>query len=274
MPDLSTVTPRVEGLTFHRSFAVNRPAIAEIMANAGLTPDELREATNLGTVYIEAMPRYARACGFMKFGSTELTPLGRHVLEHDADLHLPETLWLMHYHLSAPHGPGPRFWHDLTLRLPELSQPVTREEVASEIARSVRNESGAELKERGVATTATVFLGSYTKSDALGPLAVLQEREDGVFYEAPEAPPAGVVGYALAHYWQGQLGAQQTCLLDDLGKPGGFGSLFFMSSFDLNRALRQLAKKGVLDLWVSAPPYQVTRPPAPEALLEGIYASE
>lgn len=268
------------GTLFHESFSLSRPGVAAVLRQAGGTDsqkeliDKLCEEENLGRNWAKAVPAYARGCGFLDFGSTELTPLGAHVLEHDADLHLPETLWLMHYHLSAPHGPGPRFWHDLTLRLPELAQPVTREAVTSEIDRSVREDSGAELKERGLATTATVFLGSYSKSDALGPLGVLQEREEGLVYESPEAPPAGVVGYALSHYWQGQLGAQQTCSLDDLGAPGGFGSLFFMSSFSVNRALRQLSKQGVLELWMAAPPYQVTRPPVPEKLLDGIYASE
>lgn len=264
----------MEGLTFHRSFAINKPAIAAILANAGASIDELREATHLGTVYLESMPRYARACGLLEFGSTQLTPLGEHVLAHDPSLSLAPTQWLMHYHLCAPHGPGPRFWHDLILRLPHLPQPFRKGDVVAEIDRSVREESGAALKDRGIESTATVFLGSYTKTDALGPLEIMEEAGSEYGFRWPEPPPAGVFAYALSHYWQGQLGAQQTCTLDDLGEPGGLGSLFLMGSFDVNRALRQLARQGLLELWMAAPPYQVTRPPAPEKLLEGIYAAE
>ena len=247
--------------------------MAAILANAGLSPEEMREATNLGTIYIESMPRYARACGLMEFGSTKLTPLGEHVLTHDPDLHLPETLWLMHYHLSAPHGPGPRFWHELVLRLPELGDGFGREAVVAQIAETTKAE-GADLKERGVVSTATVFLGSYTKSDALGPLGILQESENGYTFDFPEPPSAGVVGYCLSHYWQGQLGVQQTCSLDTLSEPGNFANVMLLSSFDFNRALRQLAQRGVLELWMAAPPYQVSIPSKPEALLEGIYVAE
>lgn len=179
----------------------------------------------------------------------------------------------MHYHLSAPHGPGPRFWHELVLRLPELGDGFGRQEVAAQITASTQAE-GAELKERGVTSTATVFLGSYSKTDALGPLGILKETAEGYSFDFPEAPSAAVVGYALAHYWQGQMAVQQTCSLETLSEPGGFGSVMLLSSFDLNRALRQLAQRGVLELWMAAPPYQVTRPPKPEDLLEDLYVAE
>ena len=179
----------------------------------------------------------------------------------------------MHYHLSAPHGPGPRFWHELVLRLPELGDGFGRQEVAAQITTTTQAE-GAELKERGVTSTATVFLGSYTKSDALGPLGILQETAEGYTFDFPEAPSAAVVGYALAHYWQGKHAEQQTLLLDALTEPGGFANVMLLSSFDLNRALRQLAQRGVLNLWMAAPPYQVTGLPQPEALLESLYVAE
>ena len=209
-----------------------------------------------------------------------MTPLGEHVLAHDPDLHLTDTLWLMHYHLSAPHGPGPRFWHELVLRLPELGAEFGREAVNEQITQTTKAE-GADLKERGLATTGTVFLGSYTKSDALGPLGILQEelnaegKPTGLYtFDFPDPPSAEVVGYALSHYWQAQMPGQQTVSLDTLSEPGGFASVMLMSSFSLNRALRQLAQRDVLQLWMAAPPYQVTRLPAPEALLEGLYVSE
>lgn len=234
----------------------------------------LYEEENLGKNWAKSVPSYARACGFMEFGSTQLTPLGEHVLAHDPALSLPATQWLMHYHLCAAHGPGPRFWHDLLVRLPHLPQPFGKGEVVTEIDRSVRADSGAALKERGIESTATVFLGSYTKSDALGPLEILGQSEGEFAFKTPEPPPPGVFAYALSHHWQGQLGAQQTCTLEDFSEPGGFGSVFLMGSFQVNRALRKLARQGMLELWMAAPPFQVTRPPMPEKLLEDIYASE
>lgn len=193
--------------------------------------------------------------------------------EHDPSLSLPATQWLMHYHLSAPNGPGPRFWHDLVRNMPEWTQPFGKGEVVAQIEESTRQDSGADLKGRSVETTATVFLGSYTKSDGLGALDILS-KDGGYTVQSPETPPLGVLAYALSHYWEGRMGIKQTCNLDDLSTPGGFGSLFFMGAFGVNRALRQMARQGLLELWMAAPPYQVTRLPSPDKLLEGIYAAE
>ncbi|WP_165795208.1 DUF4007 family protein [Deinococcus koreensis] len=268
------------GTLFHETFPLSRPGIAAVLrqANGKLSLKELIEILceeeNLGRNWAKAVPSYARACGLMEFGSTQLTSLGLHVQEHDPALSLPATLWLMHYHLCAPQGPGPRFWHDLIVRVPQVQQPFRKSDVVTEIERSVLAESGTTLKDRGVESTATIFLGSYTKSDALGPLELLSENGGEYAFETPDAPPTGVFAYALSHYWQSQLPSQQTCTMEDFSVPGGFGSLFSMGSFHVNRALRQLARQGVLELWMAAPPYQVTRPPTPEKLLEGIYAVE
>lgn len=233
----------------------------------------LRETTNLGNNYVKAMPRYATCCGFREAGRNQLTPLGQHVLTHDASLSLPATQWLMHYHLSAPHGPGPRFWHDLTLQLPELGGNFGGAKLTQEVGRSMQVEQGRTLAERSLRTCATVYAGTYTKVDGLAGLGLLLEDGAGGYrLGEPEAVPPGVLAYALAHYWEGQYGAVQTRNLSDLSEPRGFGSLFFTGQFALNRTLRGLAGQGVLELWLQAPPHQITRPPAPALLLEGLYA--
>lgn len=268
------------GTLFHESFALSRPGVAAVLRQAGKTDglkglvEQLQEEEKLGKNWAKAVPAYARGSGFLHFNSTELTPLGMRVREHDPDLSLPATQWLMHYHLSASHGPGPRFWHELVRQMPEWPQPFGKGEVVAQIGQTTREESGTALKERGVETTATVFLGSYTKPDALGALGILSDEGEGYTVQSPDAPPLGVLAYALSHYWQGQMGIKHTCNMDDLSVPGGFGSLFFMGSFGVNRALRQMARQGLLELWMAAPPYQVTRPPTPDKLLEGIYAAE
>ena len=273
-----TVRESRAGTMFHESFSINRPAVADVFQAARQGGDEksfysaLRKLTDLGTNYVKAMPRYARACGLMEFGGTRLTPLGQHVMEHDPSLSLPATQWLMHYHLSAPHGPGPRFWHDLTMRLPELGTSFSGAELTEEVARSVQAEQGRTLAERSLRTCAAVYAGTYTKPEGLGGLNLLREADGSYSLGEPEPVPSGVLAYALSHYWEGQFGQVQTRNLSDLSEPGGFGSLFFLSQFALNRALRGLASRGVLSLWLQAPPHQVTRPPSPAALLEGIYA--
>ena len=268
------------GTSFHETFTLNRSGVGCVLKyiEGASSVEDLQSILNieakLGNNWAKAMPRYARACGLLEFGSTDLTPFGVHVLAHDPSLALPATQWLMHYHLCALHGPGPRFWHDLILHLPQAPQSFGKAEVEAEIVRSLKEASGTALKDNSIRSTATIFLGSYTKSDALGPLNLLHSAQEGYSLEAPEAPPLGAFAYALSHHWQAQLGDKQTCDLDDLGKEGGLGSQFLMSEFSVNRLLRQLARQQVLELWMAAPPYQVTRPPAPEHLLEGIYAAD
>lgn len=266
------------GAMFHESFALNRPAIAIILQSAVHRESEdalfaqLRDKTNLGNNYIKAMPRYATCCGLLEADKSQLTPLGAYVSAHDASLSLPATQWLMHYHLSAPHGPGPRFWHDLTVRLPELGASFDSAELTAEVDRSVQAEQGRTLAERSLRTCGAVYAGTYTKADGLGGLGILREGDAGLSLGDPQAVPPGVLAYALSHFWAGQFGQAQTRNLSDLSEPGGFGSLFFLSQFALNKALRGLAGRGVLELWQQAPPHQVTRPPAPQALLDGLYA--
>ena len=82
------MSPRL-GLTFHRTFSLVRPAISQIIRLAAsaaqgnheesiLTKEKIRAETNLGTIYAEAMPRYARGTGLLD-ERNRLTSFGRSV---------------------------------------------------------------------------------------------------------------------------------------------------------------------------------------------------
>ena len=58
------------------------------------------------------MPRYALGAGLLN-SDYSLTPFGQSVVRPIHCSKSSDTLWLMHYFLSAPHGPGPSFWHEL-----------------------------------------------------------------------------------------------------------------------------------------------------------------
>ncbi len=74
----------------------------------------------------------------------------------------------------------------------------------------------------------------------------------------PDPPPTFALGYALAHYWEQEVSALRTDLAD-LSKPGGFAGLFFLGSYGLNAALRELQREGFLELEQIAPPHQIVR---------------
>ena len=111
------------GLTFSRTFSLVRPAVSQVLQVANQVRDggrkrllnsDLKENTNLGNIYIESMPRYGYGVGLLDLNHLP-TIFGDFTINYDAQLEQVGTQWIMHYHLSAPHGPGPNFWSMLIL---------------------------------------------------------------------------------------------------------------------------------------------------------------
>lgn len=255
-------------LAFHESFALSLPSIAAVLRlshqNSGLiSSGTIRAQTSLGPNYVKAMPRYARACGLMEMGSYRLTPFGEAVCRHDPHLTHPATLWLMHYHLSAPHGPGPAFWSHLVTRCLPFGEEIAAGKLASEISRSVQDQGKTRpLQERTVRSSATIFIGTYTKSDGLGSLGLLEEcrgRGRSVRVADPQSPPPSALACALADYWSFHYGDQVTLRVSELAKADGFARVMWMDPQRLDVALEALRLEGVLDLHRVAPPHQVVR---------------
>jgi len=266
------------GTSFHESFSLNRPALAAILSlsrdsNGRLTPGQIRARAALGSNYVKAMPRYARGCGLMVFGGYGLTPLGETVLKNDPGLNDATTLWLLHYHLSAPQGPGPLFWHHVTTTCLPPSGQLETQTIAEEIGRYLELHKRTRLGERTARTAATILLGTYAKTDGLGGLNLLEPAAGGYRVLETGVPPKGAAAYALADYWQSVLEDRVTIDLTELAAPGGFANLFFLSSSLLLDVLRGLQNDGLLELQRAVPPYQAVRLWRNKAvLLEKLYA--
>lgn len=195
------------GTVFHETFPLSRTAVASVMeaikdwdrGQASLF-DHLRANTALGTRYCKAMPRYAQGMGLLD-KDYNITELAKNVLSHDSSLFSVTTQWLMHYHLSAPHGPGPVFWHALVTRALRPGRTLRSSDVAEELREILREEGQKEPTPRALQSTATVFLGSYARSDGLRALQVLREERDGTYRVLPaEPPPLWVLAYTLADF--------------------------------------------------------------------------
>jgi hypothetical protein len=274
------------GATFHRSFSMSRPAIGQVLQithkikgasdkRQCLDRETIRELTHLGTIYVEAMPRYGYGTGLLDNGNC-LTRLGNAVLQYDRLLEKPDTLWLMHYFLSSPQGPGPINWHELVITRFRTGDEFSSDDIAVQISKSFERTEGKQLADRSARSTATVFLGTYTKDDALGSLGLLEAIPVTNRYRVldPEPPSAWAFGYALLHYWRSQFGDLVTINLDSLYSDNGIGSIFLCGSGRVNRMLTALQAEGFIDVYRVAPPFQVVLlRPDPEALLRKIYAS-
>jgi len=255
------------GTAFHESFALNIPAIATVLRvcdehDGELSADTILAETTLGANYVDAMPNYARGIGFLEVGTLNLTPLAREVLRKDPNLTRKETLWLMHYHLSAPHGPGPAFWNHLVTTALRIGQSVRRAEVSASIGSYLETTSQTVLASRTLDSTATVFLGTYHKSDALGRLGLLEAAEEakGVYeVKQPDIPPVSTLAYALGDYWEGQANGASELLLKDLGNQRGFAGIFCLGPGMLGTLLSELQSAGILAIKRDAPPFVVTK---------------
>ena len=262
------VEPRI-GLTFHRGFSLSLPSIAQILdlsvhLNGRLSAEIIRERTSLGTIYIEAMPRYARGCGLLETGSYRPTSLGNIAFENDPNLQDERTLWLMHYNLCAPHGPGPAFWSHLVRYDLPYAEQLTMASIVNRLSGLLQSEQGTRvLAKRTIVSTATVFVGSYTKPDALGRLGFLsatgQAEDKRVIISGPKSLPPGVIAYALADYWEANHGDQVTVDLDVLFRDDGFARVLWTAPSYLEKGLEELRRRGIVDIHRVAPPYQVTR---------------
>lgn len=245
-------------LTFHRTFSLSRSSIAKIIQlvqeQHELNRQSLALNTDLGTVYQEAMPRYAYRAGLLDQAG-RLTPFGRYAARCDPGLEKLSTQWLLHYHLSAPHGPT-AFWHYLVHKRFRPGNAFTDDDLVSDLTEFLRQEAGKLPKPRSIRSTVTIFIGTYLKMDGLGSLRLVESTANGYYVPLTEDPPLWVIGYALAEYWQAHYGERLTINLDDLTQ-GDFAGVFLLGEERLNQLLLQLKKEGMIDLYRISRPYQV-----------------
>ena len=272
------------GTAFHETFALNLAAIAAVLRvcdehDGDLNPETIRQEsdTTLGPNYVTSMTMYARGTGLLEVGSYKLSPLGRIVRACDPNLMKLSTLWMMHYHLSAPIGPGPGFWNYLVSNTIRIGATMKRSDVSRVISDYVERQVQKRLAQRTLDGTATAFLGTYQKSDSLGRLGLIRADENGSAYEIiqPEIPPLHSVACALTYYWEDVGPAASELLLKDLASQEGFAGLFFLGSGMLGALLSELQSIGYVTVRRDAPPFVVARNwTDPQDIRSSMYASE
>ena len=263
-------------ISFHRTFSLSRSSLAKILS---VTKEHNKfsakalEKTDLGTIYREAMPRYARRAGLLDQRGN-LTTFGRFVSDDDIYLQRIGTQWLLHYHLAAPHRPT-AFWHELVRRFFLPGNTFTAQDLNQALTDFLHCLSDQEPAPRSIRSAVTVFIGTYLKNDGLGYLGLLKEIDQNTYQVSlPSPPPAWAVGYALADYWQAKYEGRLTINLDDLiGE--NFANLFLLGENGLTEVLIELKRGEMVDLYRISRPYQVVLlQPNPEFALERLYESD
>lgn len=253
------------GLTFSRTFSLVRPALSLVLQNAKrvredggkrLTNSDLKKNTNLGSIYIESMPRYGYGVGLLDHNHLP-TLFGDYALIYDSWLEQVGTQWIMHYHLGAPHGPGPSFWNMLIINRFYRSSFFTREDIFEQIGEFVWKNTNSIPAKRSIDNPTTAFLGTYTKIDGLSKLRLLEITSSGRFHvQEPIPAPIWAVGYALLDYWQAQYPERISISLDTL-HDSEFMKLFMLGKADLEAVLLALQEAKYIEFHRSVQPYQI-----------------
>lgn len=282
----SSPTPRL-GVTFHRTFSMIRPAMSQVLSlsinlstenidGSGLERKVIRELTNLGTIYVEAMPRYCFGAGLLESDYSP-TLFGKYLHEHDSLLVALSTQWLLHYHFSAPLGSNPLFWHELVAVNFRGGNEFEKGDVEKQIQSFYLRTEGKPLAQESASRTATVFLGTYIKTDGLGELNLLQQTQQNKYKvnDDLDSPPAWAVAYAIIDYWMKNFPDRQTINLDELTEGNSVANIFMIGAGKVANILQKMQAEGFVDLYRVAPPYQVVLLRADlQAILEKIYENE
>lgn len=260
-------------ISFHESFSFSRDSVASVVDNAqykGILDRAFLVNTSLGTNYQKAMPRYAVRAGLLSTGG-QLTPFGHYVAKHDVKSERPSTQWLLHYHLSAPHG-STAFWHFLVRQRFVPGNMFNADDLVADLTGFLAQETGNIPAPRSLRSTVTVFTGTYVKPGGLARLGLLEEGSDAT-YRVPtvDAPDTWALGYALADYWSANFSGRLTINLDDLVH-GSFAAIFLLGEDRLIQLLLQLKQEGMVDLYRISRPYQVVLlQPSAEYALQKLY---
>lgn len=272
---------------FHESFALSRYKMAQVINSLAQPPQYgylrskekrekyFREHTQLGLNYVKAMPEYAKGSGLLSF-EYDLTNFGEALHQYDPLLEQLSTQWLMHYHLSAPHGPGPIFWNNLVVTHFRSGDEFSQKQLAQEIGEIYAKDKGKSLSPNSATSTANAFLETYVKSDGLGNLGILEEIGDNYYrVQETDSPPIWVVAIAVLDYWQSHFPKQVTVNLSSLTSESGLASLFKISRSRLDIILGEMREIGVVELFRVAPPYQVALLDSdPTSLFRRMYSYE
>lgn len=262
------------GLTFHRTFSLSRSSLAKIVHLALIKPGfkqgDLGKSTDLGTIYQEAMPRYALRAGLLEKGN-RLTTFGSFAVQHDPELEKPATQWLLHYHLAAPHSLS-AYWCHLVHKRFLPGNIFTVDDLMVDLIEFLKEKAGKTPVPRSVRSTVTIFTGTYLKTDGLGRLGLLEETAKETYrVSTADVPPLWALGYALADYWRTLYDGRLTINLNDLTQ-GDFAAVFLLGEERLTDLLLQLKREGMLDLYRISHPYQVVLlQPSPEYALHKLY---
>jgi hypothetical protein len=256
-------------LSFHRTFSLSRSGVSSVLTaiSEGSTGSKIsiHANTSLGTIQVEAMPRYAERMGLLD-NKKRLTVFGALALEHDLTLSEKATQWAMHYFISAPHRQKPNFWFYLVDNcfFPDTQIILTKEGdkatdiVTKNLVDLAIDKTGKIPADKTLSGTVKAFLSTYSKEEGLANIGLLQATATNTYQvQDPVLPTAATFACLLADYWEHNHSGRADVLLSEL--TAGPLARLLLAEGRLGPLLSQVEKLGLVRVQRRVPPYQVFR---------------
>ncbi|MBT9394806.1 DUF4007 family protein [Hymenobacter sp. NST-14] len=247
------------GLSFHRGFTFSRTGVVSVL-KAFAAGNDIQLHTDLGSVQLEAMPRYCERAGLVN-SNKKPTEFGDFVLENDLNITRVETLWLIHYFLSAPHRSAPNFWSFIVSNCFVLGKTLNRTIITDAVAAFALKTANATFSERTLESVSTAMLGSYSKPENLEKLGLLKSQNSNQYtVTQPQPIPLPAFACMLADFWQAHYPNDDTIFLTDLLR-SELGRILLLSEAQFKAFLAALAAPSValVQRQERTPPYTITR---------------
>lgn len=172
---------------FHGSFGLNRPRMAKLLDMLIEGPEigdrELAAHFNYGAPFAAKYRSWLHKVGFIEqHGPFMLTELGRRVRDTDPALKSSATVLTMHRELTSSPEKA-ETWHFFAHDFRERHQEFTRDVLESELSNKLSHHSKMHFGpgSKMVPVIAKKIIECYCLDDALGPLALIEARSNGVF---------------------------------------------------------------------------------------------
>ena len=232
-----------------------------------LTFNDVKENTFLGNNYIKAFLPYCKGIGVLNFKNNFLTSFGKLIIKNDPTLSSNETMWLMHYHMSAIHGPGPEFWSELIRGFFYPNNRFSSSDIKDAIAlyywdKNQKILSGKSINQQHLYLLIPMSIsegprGQEDCSEGLRQLKLITKVADNNFLvnQSTFHSPL-ILAYALCHFWEQMYPGNISVTLDSLLQ-SDLPKLFLLSASDFEGILDELKAIGFIDIHRTAQPYQI-----------------
>jgi hypothetical protein len=237
--------------SFYQGFSLRRDRLAGILqavaANSTASDEEIGRHMGVNPYMVEGFQGWLckTGLGYKDRKEYTLTPFGQLAVRYDPHLNDEGTSWLLHFYLCTQHNERSEAWYRFFNQFINPNQTFTLDEWRTNISRGIdelpRNKASLEKDSSEV-------LKSYTNTQALGGLNLLQKRsKDEYSAGSGAAPPALITAFILFDTWNRYFSSTDTLRLSQISQdPELLGKVLIAGRDRVQPLVGQLQGLGLL----------------------------